>query len=434
MRSKLTGAKALCLAFGISIATSSCTAYQDGDSHVVYDDPHTLDLRESVDRVGWQWRPRGGEEVISVHPLPVGVAVILGDGVVALSGETGEVVWEYRNSEENFTGGVSGNGDYLALEAQVPGGGGYKVMLLDSETGQIEHDILIDAEEVESYSYLFRESGAHIALMSDRVRIVGVGEGNGDAVSLSAFSLSDGEEVWSGPEALSCDSGKRLRLSAASSVLVGDVLVAPYTCAEFLSNEEMEEAEGAVGNQEMSVGLLGVDVQDGRELWRLEEEHIGVVNDSYDREFIRLNQGHVSIHSQRLQSMVVDVRDGRVVMEGASVLAAAEDMSWAVQSQGRGTYVRINEAAEEEGRMEVDGEDSQGEDYGVAFLEQAIVISGDVGAEESSWATVREWGGGIEEIRADMDFSEHRVNDVISVPGAVVIFHGEGEGGLVGLH
>ncbi|NKZ00252.1 PQQ-binding-like beta-propeller repeat protein [Nocardiopsis alborubida] len=436
MRSKLTGAKALFLAFGISIATSSCSAYQGGDSHVVNEDPHVLALRDSVDRVGWQWSPGGDEEVISVHPLPVGVAVILGDGVVALSGETGEVVWEYRNSEENFTGGISGDGDYLVLEAQVSGGDGYKFMLLDPETGQMEHDILIDIEEVESYSYLFRESGAHIALMSDRVRVVGVAEENGDAVSLSAFSLSGGEEVWSGPGGISCDSGKRLRLSAASSVLVGDVLVVPYTCAEFLSNEEIEEAGEAVGNQEMSVGLLGVGVQDGRELWRLEEEHVGVVNDSYGREFIRLNQGHVSIHSQRLESMVVDVRDGRVVMEGANVLAAAEDMSWTVQTQGRGTYVRMNEKAREVGRVEIDDEGSRDEDYQVAVLERAIVVSGSVGAEENSWATVREWGGGAEEIGSGMDFSDYRVNKVISVPGAVVVSHGggEGESGLVGLH
>ena len=45
-------------------------------------------------------------------------------------------------------------------------------------------------------------------------------------------------------------------------------------------------------------------------------------------------------------------------------------------------------------------------------------------------------GGGAEEIGSGMDFSDYRVNEVISVPGAVVVSHGggEGESGLVGLH
>ncbi|WP_150251788.1 hypothetical protein [Nocardiopsis deserti] len=115
------------------------------------------------------------------------------------------------------------------------------------------------------------------------------------------------------------------------------------------------------------------------------------------------------------------------------VVGAGEDNGDGVSLSG---FSLSDGEAEEVGRMGVDGEDAQGEDYEVAVLEGAIVVSGDVGSGEGSWATVREWGGDVEEIKADVDSSGHRVNDVISVPGAVVVSHGDGEGesGLVGLH
>ncbi|WP_223839437.1 hypothetical protein [Nocardiopsis deserti] len=50
-----------------------------------------------VSEVGWEWEAPQGVSVRGVEPGPFGPLLVLEDGVVALDGSSGEVLWSYRH-------------------------------------------------------------------------------------------------------------------------------------------------------------------------------------------------------------------------------------------------------------------------------------------------------------------------------------------------
>jgi outer membrane protein assembly factor BamB len=220
----------------------------------------------TVAEVAWSWEP---EELNAQEVLPSahGVLVRLGDGVLALDGETGEEQWRYRRPGIPALLRVSTDGGTVALAYRTwtSRGTDTELLTLDAATGRRlgEHP-LPDAYPLHSFAEA-TASGPQYAYAMDRVRLtaqshvtlwrdVEVGR-----PLIEGYSLDSGESVWSYPREASCAAPS----NGGSADDKNRIEVADDLVLVSLHCEEEPESTGLV---------LALDAETGAERWRHEWE------------------------------------------------------------------------------------------------------------------------------------------------------------------
>ncbi|OKI14475.1 hypothetical protein A6A08_12920 [Nocardiopsis sp. TSRI0078] len=205
--------------------------------------------------------------------------VSISDGVVGVSGETGEELWRYRRLGERLTGAsVTPDGEAVAVSYSAHDGETeygeeppplHEVVLLDSSTGEIKGTQTVEfanmpftGSGVSSYTSVDERLG--VLTNSSRIIYRGDDQGEGEIVSLG---LENDEELWSVTPTQG-DGDERMFFVARSSVVSRGVLV---TSSNFV-DESVLEPGGLNGAKSHTLALIGIDVETGSELWRHELE------------------------------------------------------------------------------------------------------------------------------------------------------------------
>ncbi|WP_152487081.1 PQQ-binding-like beta-propeller repeat protein [Nocardiopsis halotolerans] len=290
------------LALAVLPLLASCSVFPGwGDpevDHVTLSEPaESLDVPANVGSVGWTWSSPEETGIQHVSPISYGLVVSISDGVVGVSGGTGEELWRYRRLGERLTGAsVTPDGETVAVSYSAHDGEAegeeephplHEVVLLDSSTGDIK-----GTQTVEFANMPFADSGVssyasgdeQLGVLSNSSRIIyrGDGRGEGEIVSLG---LEDDEELWSVTPAQSGGS-ERMFFVARSSVVSRGVLV---TSSNFV-DESVLEPGGLSGTKNHTLALIGIDVETGSELWRHEIE----ANEGIDLTPFKLGVAHGS--------------------------------------------------------------------------------------------------------------------------------------------
>ncbi|RKS06280.1 putative pyrroloquinoline-quinone binding quinoprotein [Nocardiopsis sp. Huas11] len=172
--------------------------------------------------------------------------MVLGDGVVALDGSTGEELWHYR-VESGGVGPVRSTPGGQEIMLTVPGDGVNAVVLLDAGTGELiaEHET---AQE---------EGADRTTAVTSEVRVVPPAQSEG---AVEAYSLLEGEPAWT------YEPPER---EGSAGVIVEDVFRAGETVVVTAAYNDGTE-EGAAIDQGMLV--VGLDGETGETLWEVEQE------------------------------------------------------------------------------------------------------------------------------------------------------------------
>ncbi|MFD3684406.1 PQQ-binding-like beta-propeller repeat protein [Nocardiopsis sp. NPDC058631] len=402
--------------------------------HQVTESVVELDHRTSVSEVAWEWGTPDSSR-LAVFPVPGGVAVLQTAGVVVLSGETGEELWQYQVSEGEVSGNVSDNGRYVVLRWERNGGedtGGAELIILDSGTGEIVHEFdSTDIEAVERVGWM-PQIGESLSGVTGDVWVVQ------DEDGLTAHQLEDGEVLWSSA------TGDLARCADVGSVddlaVLDDVVVAAFTCYE---QPEGQEPVDMTEGQEFASGLVGFDPTTGEELWRSESQ-IGLFPaDSHSRVLTVQGRGLIVVeYPYEEVRQLVDPSTGDVTDLGRNdVLWSNSDGSglgvWHAESRDYRREDRSGEVlaslVEETGAAPaptVSGGGFLGLEDGVLYLAEEV----EGGADTPMLAYFAGFQG-VSEITVDWDAQRTEVHDAESVPGAVAVSYTDGEGrsGVIGL-
>ncbi|MFE1396193.1 PQQ-binding-like beta-propeller repeat protein [Nocardiopsis alba] len=207
---------------------------------------------EAVSGVGWEWRAPEGTE-ITVLPIPVGVAVLDGEGVTALSGTTGEELWEHHEPGGEVVGRVSDDGDRLSLHVEDSEEGRVRMLLLDAVTGELLTEALFEPDEESTADLRDSSTPVRGALNSSTEDLWFVREGD----TVYARDLEQGDERWSVSLGEECeDQG-----SVGDMAIVEGAVVVSSTC-------HGGEDELYVESADFSSRLIALDAESGEELWR----------------------------------------------------------------------------------------------------------------------------------------------------------------------
>ncbi len=165
--------------------------------------------------------------------MPGGVAALLDDGVVGLSGENGEPMWEFRVPGSEVFGSVADHGRYFTLQILAPEDGSAppRTVVLDTATGEPVQDYTLTEED--SSSGMVR---GWLSNVTDEHWIT-VNDGGG----LTAFELGSDRTAWSAPDPARCEDVG----SVDALVTLEEVTVAAVTCYEQPEGEDsVEMTEG----------------------------------------------------------------------------------------------------------------------------------------------------------------------------------------------
>lgn len=208
------------------------------------------------------------------------------------------------------------------------------------------------------------------------------------------------------------------------AALVGDVMVVPYTCVED------ENAWRNPDMQNIVVGLRGLNVENGDELWRTEENWNDVfVEESTERELELVNDDYLMVHDWlERTTALLDVRTGEFVPEKETVFAGPEGTDWLVEANGGNEYVRLGEGLSEEARVDFSFESDWNQ---IVPLGDGLATVADV--ESDPKAVFQAWDEESERVYVDLGIAGDEVLDMASVPGAVVVLYRSTETGDLGV-
>ncbi|MGW5875039.1 outer membrane protein assembly factor BamB family protein [Nocardiopsis terrae] len=307
-----------------------CGLFFNSD-HITSDEVQELAYPERIERVGWEWRPPEGTRIVGTVPVPTGVAVVLDDGYVVLSGDTGEELWRYRAQDTALAAYASRDGDYLALEVDEPDAGSL-MLRFDSSTGEILEESARD------------EAGSEDVGVDDRSFHQSVDGGtmvvrSSEGPPLTALSLETGDPVWTREESVECTTVDGLNSSTDGAAVLDDVVVEAFTCAPSVVRDftyTREEGDVVIS------GLVGRDLRTGEELWRFEEDFgVYAFQSIENRSLDPLSGQHLVMRTLNSPNVLFDVSTGEVIgeWEGA-VTGVLEDGSVVVWYARDGEYRR----------------------------------------------------------------------------------------------
>lgn len=356
-----------------------------------------------------------------------GVLVLMPDGVVALSGVTGEELWSYRDRGQELTIEVTGNGDYVTLYNRDEN----ETVVLAKAAGEVMHIYDINLDEID-YTHTFGPDSLRPALH-------GI---TGDAWivrwedSVNSYDLSTGEPLWSVPDVPNCsDVGQVGDLSVRN-----EVVVAATTCFEH--PEDKESVAWTVG-WDFTSELVGLSPETGEELWRVEHSIGRMPIDSLDRGIASRPGGLIYVdypESYDLGISLIDIDAGEATyLEGQSLLWTSPDGSrlglWDTET---GEYRIQDRSGHVERTLDREivsmGEDMVTDGRRVG-LEGGVLYLGDEMEDASSPEGFARFEGFDGSVTFTWDEAESlSVTDALSVPGAVAVaYRADGEPGVMGL-
>ncbi|MEE2036469.1 PQQ-binding-like beta-propeller repeat protein [Nocardiopsis sp. CT-R113] len=402
--------------------------------HEVTESVVELEHRSAVSEIAWDWAAPDSSRS-AVFPVPGGVAVLQAAGVVVLSGETGEELWQYRISEGEVSGNVSDDGRHVVLRSEGDTGegtGGTELTVLDSGTGEIVREFdSSDVEAVERVGFA-PQIGESLSGVTGDIWVVQ------DEAGVTAHQLEDGEVLWSSATA---DLAACAAVGSVDDLAVlEDVVVAAFTCYE---QPEGEDPVDMTEGREFVSGLAGIDPTTGEELWRSEGQAGLFPADSHSRVLTVQGSGLIVVeYPYEEVRQLADPSTGDVTDLGRNnVLWSNSDGSelgvWHAESrdyrhEGRSGEV-LASFTEEAGAAPaptVSGGGFLGLEDGVLYLAEEVE-----GGEDAPVLAYFAGFQGASEITADWDAQRTEVHDVVSVPGAVAVSYTDGEGrsGVIGL-
>jgi hypothetical protein len=428
--------------------------------HVTLSKPAgALEVPANVSSVGWTWSSPEETSVRHVSPISYGLAVSISDGVVGVSGETGEELWRYRRLGEVSTSmNVTPDGETVAVSYSAHDGEPegeeeppplHEVVLLDASTGEIKGTQVVefakmpfDGFGISSYTSVDEELG----VLSNSSRIIYRGDerGEGEVVSLG---LENDEELWSASPEQS--GGEELFFVARSSVVSRGVLILSSSFVD----ESVLEPGGLSGVKEHTLALIGIDIETGSELWRHElEVNAGVDLTPFDVA-VEPESGMVAaaaIGSNYYEEWLLDPVTGETLTD-TDFFTGRDDTAIGILEEAIVSVHRISEEEYEYSYSNLSGE-----------VQQSVTVSGPVerwegqftlalkesvawldvneqATNESSWGqaqlVVTDWDGGESRvidlgIKVEKSPSDDRSNsfapnpnpgDMVIAPGALVV-------------
>lgn len=267
--------------------------------------PEALGYPDSVSEVAWEWQPPGGSGLLLARSVPVGALMFHGDGVVALAGDSGEEVWKYRVKGSKVVGDVSDNQKFVALHVDAEDEGQVEMVILDSSTGEILHQYPVDhgANPVSGGGVIWHQIRPALSAVTEEAWFTSTETGE----VVTARELGTDENLWSVESPLECEESRTV-----DSVFAWDeTVVLALTC--FVDSEY--PGAGSMNDQvEFVSALIGLDSNDGSELWR-EEGLVGRhPDDSIEREFTTFEDGMVLVRYPYSDTgQVLDAATGEVV-------------------------------------------------------------------------------------------------------------------------
>lgn len=399
----------LAAAVGAVVLSAAGCGVFSGHRHTTNDDPRELSLPQRIEQVVWDWEAPEGVRLVATVAVPVGVVVVLDDGFVALAGDTGEEVWQYRVGEDARAAYASRRGDYLAMEVEDPEDGALLVELAPS-TGEVVKQVAIEETDDERGI-----NGAFGRNVSDGVLIL---RDPFDAPALEGRSLETDEALWVREDPPECTAVDGPTTDTVASVVLGEVVLEGFSCTG--------------GDDEDGAGLLGRDLFTGEELWRFEEvlgpsvPGLGVLHRRYDP----LTDRHLAMRTLNGLTRVFDVVDGELLGEWEEqVIGVLEDGSVALHSAEHNQYRREDSSGELLAALSV----PRGVNRSVypVLVDDGVVSHGYSTLEPGVrvWFQSWEWENDGEPVVIDV--ADERLSDpeaavsATAIPGAVLLHYSE---------
>ena len=412
-----------------SLVSSACSL--GGSVREVADSVVDLDHRERVSEVAWVWESPGDYRP-AIFSIPGGVAVIHNEGVVALSGDSGDEIWKYEVPNHAVVGNISDNGKYVVLQVGGEESEG-DLIVLDSGVGELVYE-----KPLPDFSMEIVERAMEIPQLRDSLR--GVTDESWIVLTESdvmAHRLRGEGNSWSVSNSEIAPCGDVT--SVDSIAVLSQVVVAAFTCYEQMEGEgEKNFTEG----HEFTSGFVGLEVETGEALWR-SEGRVGMFPaDSQSREMNAFAENILLVkYPYENTKQLLDVISGEVIEEGRrAVIWSSRDGSrvgfWDIESND---YV-IEDFSEgiveslSEYKSHVPGSVLGG--GGLVGLEGGVVYLAEEVSGERGKSVVAEFVGFRQ--REEIVFGEGvdvKIVDGLSVPGSVVVSYvdSKGRGGIMGL-
>lgn len=427
------GLAAVLLAFFLSSCSSGGDTGQAGAGPgQSQEEIKGLEYRTEISEMAWQWEAPEGISRVRIFPVPGGVAALLDDGVVGLSGRNGGQMWEFRVSGSEAFGNLADHGRYFVLqlvdlddEAAPP-----RMVVLDTATGKPAQDYALTEGDSSSgmvRGWLSNVTAEHWITVADD--------------GLAAFTLGSDQMAWSVPDLARCEDVG----SIDALVTVEEVTVVAVTCYE---QPEGEDPVSMTEGQDFVSGFVGIDPATGEELWRTEEQVGMFPADSMEREVTAHESGLVTAYYPYGQAgQVVDPATGEAaVLEEGRVLWTSED----------GSLLGVwNERTRAYGKQDLAGEVREGSsDDGSGAAESVMnALRGDVltvglgggvlqlaeevpsGAGGNEIAMFQGFEGTVPVMFTGEEETSIEIRNARSVPGAVAVSYidGAGRSGVIGL-
>lgn len=260
------------------LIVTGCATLSPPEEHTTLGQrPEAPEVPASVTSVDWDWQPPEDTGITHVSPTQYGVTVAIGDGVVALAGDTGEEHWHYRRPEEPITSAavtpdgskvmVSYAGDHTDEEVEDDSPAENEIVLLDSATGNIisQHTTQFDSHSVDGLDgNVHRESEHEPGIITDEARVIQESD-DGEHGDIVAHTLENGEELWRfSPET---EQGPE---NAETFLSHGFVAQKTLVLALLFTDQEEEGVASTDNPRDYTFTLIGLDTEDGSEMWKKE--------------------------------------------------------------------------------------------------------------------------------------------------------------------
>ncbi|MFL1429591.1 MULTISPECIES: PQQ-binding-like beta-propeller repeat protein [unclassified Nocardiopsis] len=386
------------------------------------------EYREVVEEVSWTWEAPRGSESVAIAQTGQGALVILDNGAVALSGETGEELWSYRDTDRELLGVVTDNGAHVVLHDEEESW----TVVLERDTGRVVHEYTLDLSELD---HIWNFSSWNL-----RDELSGV---TGDTWvladspnSISSFDLDTGEAVWSAEDVPNCPHEGWVD----DLVVWDEVVVAATTCFE--QPEDQESVARTVG-WDFTSEFVGLNPETGEELWRVEHSIGETPSDSLDREIVPRPGGlvlvrHAYPHKWGISLLDVEAGEATDLKETELLWTSPDGSLLGLWDTETGDY-RIQSRSGRTERTLDRGDVSMRSDlvadgYRVGLAGGVLYISDRVDDASAPEGFARFEGAGGSSVFTLSSEGELGVHSAISVPGAVAVLFTSGDGrGVMGL-
>ena len=398
---------------------------------------------QSASKVAWTWATPDEVERKAIYPVPGGIAVLISGGVVALSGDNGEPMWEYREPAslaKDAFGTVSDDGQHFVLQIdRTDQSDSRQMVIIDTETGDVVHEF-----QVQKDSPFAQSSEGQFTSVTDRYWLTVDTDSSEGGGTVSAYKVGTDERIWTAKELVDCKDS-----ASVDSVLSADgTVIVAATCFAPQATDEQDDGDMVVG-QDFTSTLVGLSADSGEEIWRTDSDTGVFASDSHDRQMSLLENGLASIYYPWSDTgQIVDPHTGELTTleEGSALWADDEASLFNVWDERTRNYWQqdlsgdITKSIDGFERIPADDyqETASRRDARVAGLSEGVVIAAEEVSADEGDQRIALFRGFDGEKSIDFDWEgdqELRLTEARSAPGAVVISYSSGykESGVIAL-